>query len=80
MLWYYVDKGSRLEPFTDEEMKALVHEGKVSSGTPVWHDGMTKWQTWKSVRRGNENEPAIDSRSIGKNSEDNLKRFSVDLE
>src|SRR3990172_773543 len=64
MQWYYINHGNTLGPFTIEEMKALVHDGKVVSGTPVWNNRMTKWQTWASTRLSDET--AVDNRSPGK--------------
>lgn len=50
MLWYYMDNGNRQGPLDDGEIKALVRDGKIVSNTPVWHEGMSRWKTWESIR------------------------------
>jgi len=43
MNWYYVNQGQQAGPLTQEELLALVREGKISEETLVWHEGMQGW-------------------------------------
>src|SRR5262245_15814760 len=50
MNWYYVDAGERAGPINDEDFAALARVGKMQSSTLVWHEGMSDWQPFSSVR------------------------------
>jgi len=43
MNWYYVNQGQQAGPLTQEELLALVREGKISEETLVWQEGMQNW-------------------------------------
>jgi uncharacterized RDD family membrane protein YckC len=43
MNWYYVSQGQQAGPVTQEELLALVREGKISEETLVWREGMPNW-------------------------------------
>jgi uncharacterized RDD family membrane protein YckC len=43
MNWYYVNQGQQAGPVTQEELLALVREGKISEETLVWREGMQGW-------------------------------------
>lgn len=43
MQWYYVEGDQRVGPFEDAAIEALVQNGKISSSTRVWHEGMPDW-------------------------------------
>ena len=46
MEWYYADANeNQLGPVNEDQMKALVNEGKISSKTMIWQDGMEEWAT-----------------------------------
>jgi uncharacterized RDD family membrane protein YckC len=50
MHWYYVEEGSQVGPLTKEEVEALVKEGKITAKTLVWHEGMTDWQEYGTIK------------------------------
>jgi hypothetical protein len=52
MNWYYAENGEQKGPITDEELQGLVRSGKISDPTLVWHEGMTNWQPYGTVRPG----------------------------
>jgi len=43
MNWHYVNQGQQAGPVTEEELLALVREGKVAPDTLVWREGMPNW-------------------------------------
>lgn len=42
-VWHFVEGNKRAGPFTEEEMRVFVRQGRVRSDTLVWCDGMTDW-------------------------------------
>lgn len=42
-VWHFVEDGKRAGPYTEEEMRGFVRQGRVRSETLVWCDGMTDW-------------------------------------
>lgn len=42
-VWHFVEGSKRAGPFTEEEMRVFVRQGRVRSDTLVWCDGMTDW-------------------------------------
>lgn len=42
-VWHFVEDGKRAGPYTEEEMRSFVRQGRVRSETLVWCDGMTDW-------------------------------------
>jgi len=43
MNWHYVNQGQQAGPVTQEELLALVREGKISEEALVWREGMPNW-------------------------------------
>ena len=61
MKWFYIDtsitEGDRRQgPFSLEEIKNFVQEGKITDNTLVWHSGETDWKRWKDVAESTEEE------------------------
>ena len=50
MKWFYADAGRQLGPVEDEALDELSRTGVVRSDTLVWHEGMTTWLPYASVR------------------------------
>lgn len=42
-VWHFVEDKKRAGPFTEDEMRVFVRQGRVRSDTLVWCDGMTDW-------------------------------------
>jgi len=49
MDWYYAQEGLQAGPVSDAEIESLVHSGKISRDTLVWHEGMADWMTYGAV-------------------------------
>jgi uncharacterized RDD family membrane protein YckC len=43
MNWYYSENDEKAGPLAQADFDALVHTGKISPDTQVWHDGMPAW-------------------------------------
>ncbi len=43
-MWHYLLKDKRHGPITTDELKRLLHKGKVKRSVSVWREGMDKWQ------------------------------------
>lgn len=43
--WFYEDRGARIGPVVEAEIKALLRSRKIGHGTLVWHTGMSDWVT-----------------------------------
>ncbi|MCD7046656.1 DUF4339 domain-containing protein [Pseudomonas sp. MAFF 311095] len=43
--WFYEDRGERVGPFAEQEIKNLIRANKIGRGTLVWYTGMSKWMT-----------------------------------
>jgi hypothetical protein len=41
--WFYLLAGEREGPISDSAMRAMVRDGVVDPGSPVWTDGMAAW-------------------------------------
>src|ERR1700719_3525417 len=50
MKWYYADTGRQLGPMDDAALDELARTGVVRGDTLVWHEGMTTWLPYASVR------------------------------
>jgi uncharacterized RDD family membrane protein YckC len=50
MHWYYASEGTQLGPFQKEQIDQLVLEGKITSETLVWHEGMEDWRPYGRVK------------------------------
>lgn len=52
MKWFYIDTsitdGDRRQgPYSIDEIRDFVNEGKIKDETLVWHTGETNWKAWK---------------------------------
>lgn len=59
MKWFYIDTsitdGDRRQgPFSLEEIKDFVREGKITDETLVWHSGEANWKAWKDFPEASE--------------------------
>ena len=59
MKWFYIDTsitdGDRRQgPYTIDEIKNFVNEGKIKEETLVWHSGETEWKAWKDFPEASE--------------------------
>lgn len=50
-VWYYAAKGEQVGPHSEEEIKALIAQGKVLADTKVW-PGSGDWEPAKDSRLG----------------------------
>ena len=59
MKWFYIDNsitdGDRRQgPFSIDEIRNFVNEGKIKEETLVWHSGETNWKAWKDYPEATE--------------------------
>jgi uncharacterized RDD family membrane protein YckC len=59
MKWFYIDTsitdGDRRQgPYTIDEIKNFVNEGKIKDETLVWHSGEKDWKAWKDCPEASE--------------------------
>ena len=59
MKWFYIDTsitdGDRRQgPYSIDEIRAFVNEGKIKDDTLVWHSGETDWKAWKDYPEATE--------------------------
>lgn len=59
MKWFYIDTsitdGDRRQgPFSIDEIRDFVNEGKIKDETLVWHSGETDWKAWKDYPEASE--------------------------
>ncbi len=59
MKWFYIDTsitdGDRRQgPFSIDEIRNFVSEGKIKDETLVWHSGETNWKAWKDFPEATE--------------------------
>lgn len=59
MKWFYIDTsitdGDRRQgPFSIDEIRNFVQEGKITDETLVWHNGETNWKAWKDYPEASE--------------------------
>ena len=59
MKWFYIDTsitdGDRRQgPFSIDEIRNFVNEGKIKEETLVWHTGETNWKAWKDYPEATE--------------------------
>jgi hypothetical protein len=50
--WYYATAGDRKGPVTEEEFRGLAQQGAITPTTLVWSAGMTDWQPYSAIMRG----------------------------
>jgi uncharacterized membrane protein YjgN (DUF898 family) len=44
--WYYKDGDTRIGPVSDEEMKELAREGRITADTMVWNEFIDRWRRY----------------------------------
>jgi uncharacterized RDD family membrane protein YckC len=49
-MWYYVENGQQRGPVQESDLDALRQEGKITSETLVWREGMDNWQPLSQVQ------------------------------
>jgi uncharacterized RDD family membrane protein YckC len=49
MNWHYVNQGQQAGPVTEEQLLALLREGKISEDTLVWREGMPNWTPFRQA-------------------------------
>ncbi|SIN94572.1 RDD family protein [Fibrobacter sp. UWB11] len=59
MKWFYIDTsitdGDRRQgPFSIDEIRNFVNEGKIKDETLVWHSGEPNWKAWKDYPEATE--------------------------
>ena len=47
--WYYGENGGQLGPVDDHALQALIAQGRITSQTLVWREGMSNWQPYSSL-------------------------------
>ena len=59
MKWFYIDTsitdGDRRQgPYSIDEIRDFVNEGKIKDETLVWHTGEANWKAWKDFPEASE--------------------------
>ena len=59
MKWFYIDTsitdGDRRQgPYSIDEIRDFVNEGKIKNETLVWHTGEANWKAWKDFPEASE--------------------------
>jgi hypothetical protein len=47
--WTISDNGQQLGPYTLDQMKQMVREGRMPAGGLVWTPGMAEWRPWRQT-------------------------------
>jgi hypothetical protein len=47
--WMVSDAGQQQGPFTLDQLKQTIQDGRLSPAALVWTPGMTEWKAWKEV-------------------------------
>jgi uncharacterized RDD family membrane protein YckC len=50
MEWFWVENGQQAGPVSEDELRRLVQDGRITDDTLVWRDGMANWQAYGTVR------------------------------
>ena len=48
-MWYYLEEGQQRGPVMEADLAALHKDGKVTSETLVWREGMATWQALREA-------------------------------
>jgi len=64
MTWYYMRGDEQIGPLDDAEFGASVERGEIRGDTPVWREGMPKWDSWANVPAGTTETPPVPSEGI----------------
>jgi hypothetical protein len=51
MQWWYLKDSNKVGPHTEEEIVRLAGGGQISAETYVWHEGMSQWEHYGSIRK-----------------------------
>ncbi|GAB4487743.1 MAG: hypothetical protein OHK006_17260 [Thermodesulfovibrionales bacterium] len=51
MDWYYIAERKRLGPVNETEFGDLIRQGKITDSTPVWNEGIGRWQPYMNVKK-----------------------------
>lgn len=62
MKWFFIDEsitdGERRQgPYSIDDIREYVKQGKITDETLVWHSGESDWHTWKEASQALEDEP-----------------------
>jgi hypothetical protein len=49
MQYYAMISGQRLGPLCEEDLRKRIQSGEVDGQTPLWHEGLEKWQPCSGV-------------------------------
>ena len=52
MQYYVMIDGQRVGPLCEVELRRRIQSGQVDGQTPVWHEGLDKWQPCASLLKG----------------------------
>lgn len=47
--WMVSDRGQKLGPYTLDQMKQMIREGRMPPGALVWAPGMPEWKPWQQT-------------------------------
>jgi hypothetical protein len=47
--WMVSDAGQQQGPYALDQLKQMIHEGRLSPAALVWTPGMTEWKPWNQV-------------------------------
>ncbi len=47
--WTISDNGQQLGPYTLEQIKQMIREGRMPAAALVWTPGMTEWKPWQQT-------------------------------
>lgn len=47
--WYYVDRGNRVGPVSEEDLEALISQSKLGEEDYIWRKGFPDWKKIKDV-------------------------------
>lgn len=85
MKWFYIDEsivdGERRQgPYTIDEIRDFVNQGKINDETLVWHTGDSDWKTWKEAAQALENDPSTLNSDQDKLLESTIKTLEAIIE
>ena len=57
MNWYYKDGDSKVGPVSDEQIRQLASQGKITPETKVWNELISKWLPYGEIIGSNSTPP-----------------------
>ena len=51
MKWYYAEDKTPVGPVSEQDIRALVGAGKITSDTLVWNRGFDGWQKFGKIKK-----------------------------